>query len=329
MIKELIARKIVNRAESTEPDIEQWDAVQVPTDPENFNDSFYFTGHGRDGSYVITRLGLRSGGYTEIWFNCKFPEAGTIGFKRRDETRGRGIAFGPLEYEPIEAGKKWKITFRGMADFAGVEKELFFEATFRAQTRVIDFRRDADHDSLARYLAKEKWSLGWFKKLRDLSQVHYEQGGTLSGSIQYDGRRESFELMGLRDHSFGIRDWKAMKRHLWMSALFEDGSCLNISLVSYAFLPFMHSGYYAKGDEVVAVSEADDFSLVPQGDPVGKSFVLNFSLGEKKTAITCNLNDAVDYTMMASYQICEGVASFTWEDKSGAGICEIGVGLEP
>ena len=61
-----------------------------------------------------------------------------------------------------------------------------------------------------------------------------------------------------------------------MSALFEDDSCLNISLVSYSFLPFMHSGYYAKGDEVIAVSEADDFSVVPLDNPVGNSFVLNF-----------------------------------------------------
>jgi hypothetical protein len=329
MIKELIARKIVNRAESTEPDIEKWDGLQIPTDPEKFNDSFYFTGHSRNGSYVITRLGLRSGGYTEIWFDCKLPQAGKISFKRRDEIRGEGITFGPLTYEPIAAGKKWKIIHQGRCEVGGVETEIFFNATFEAHTRVIDFKRDADYKSVARYLAKEKWTIGWFKKLKDLSQVHYEQGGTLSGFIQYEGKKENFELMSLRDHSFGTRDWKAMMRHLWLSALFEDGSCLNISLVSYSFLSFLHSGYYAKGDEVIPVTKADDFSVVPEGDPVGDSFVIHFSLGDRQTSITCQVNDAVDYTMMASYRICEGVASFTWDDKPGAGICEIGVRLDP
>jgi len=324
VIKEWIARKIVNRAESTESDVTLWDALQKPTDPENFNDSFYFTGHDFNGSFVITRLGFRSSGHTELWFDCNFSESGRVSFKVKNESRGEGISYGPLEYICLEPTKKWKIVFQGKADVSGTEKDVSFEAVFDAVSRVIDFKKDADHLSLARYLAKEKWSLKWFRKLKDLSQVHTEQAGRLKGFIEYDNKKETFDLMSVRDHSFGTRDWKAMIRHLWVTVLFEDDSSLNISLVSYEFISFLHSGYYIKGDDVMAVTDSDDFGVVPSGDPRGKSFTLNFSLGNEKKSIICNVNDVVDYTMMKSYKMYEGIASFTLDGKRGVGICEIG-----
>ncbi len=293
--------------------------------PLNFNDSYYFTGHDSRGSALVTRIGFRGNGSTELWFDMLLPETGPISLPRGNHPRGEGISCGPVKYSCIDPGAVWEIVCTGPMLVSGKENDIFLTARFFASTPVIDFKRHTDSMSLAKYLAGQKWSREWFNKLKDLSQVHYEQGGSLHGRIAVNGKDQVFELRALRDHSFGIRDWNAMRRHAWISVLFDDGRVLNISMVSYSFLPFMHSGYLAGNNYILPVTDASDFSAIFSPPLQGKSSDLNFTVnGGLHARLIMSVENELVYTMGTSYIVHEGIADFTLGCVQGRGIYEYG-----
>ena len=199
------------------------------------------------------------------------------------------------------------------------------ELVFQADAPIVDFGAHGDSWSLARYLAGQKWSRAWLEKLRDLRQVHYEQGGTLSGRITLDGQVREVSLPEIRDHSFGARNWKAMRRHVWLMALLDDGSNINLSLVSYDFFPYMHSGYRIRNGVIEPVTQAPRFEDIPPNNPKGSSFDCSFRVGKAKTlTLRCQVDDLLEYTMNNEYRFSEGLATFSFGTRKGVGVCESG-----
>ena len=45
----------------------------------------------------------------------------------------------------------------------------------------------------------------------------FEQGGAVQGGFSFADRSGRFETRGWRDHSWGVRDWKAMHHYKWIS----------------------------------------------------------------------------------------------------------------
>lgn len=67
----------------------------------------------------------------------------------------------------------------------------------------------------------------------DLSQQvwttnHYEQHCNISGHLEYDGKRIELKGTGLRDHSWGPRDYSRLGRHIWAHAQWPDGRAFMI-----------------------------------------------------------------------------------------------------
>jgi hypothetical protein len=327
MIKQLLAYLLVSRSESSSGDLSLIEKRQFPTDPLNFNDSFYFTGHDEHGTFLITRLGFRAQENTEVWFDMNVPGLGTLTMPNTTFDRGDDITWGPLEYRCKEPGKSWHICYDGPLILDGRKKIIGgLDLLFEGSMPVFNFKKDGDTSSIARSLAQEKWSRDWFMKLKDISQVHYEQGGTMRGTLRAGKRSYTLDLRAMRDHSFGTRDWNAMNRHVWLAALLENGEFINISLVSYDFLSFMTAGYIARGEKIFPVTRAGDFGRVPYGSPLGKAFVVPFDAGKKMKGLEliCNTTDCRTYPMGGSYTIHEGIADFVFNTIKGRGICEFG-----
>ena len=163
------------------------------------------------------------------------------------------------------------------------------------------------------------------EKLRDLGQVHYEQRGSLRGRIQVNGRLHEVALPAVRDHSFGARNWKAMRRHVWLMALLDDGSAVNLSLVSYDFLPYMHSGYRIRHGVIEPVTRAPRFEDLPAGNSMNSSFDCSFRVGRDETlTLHCRVDDLLEYMMGDEYRFFEGLATFQLGTVKGVGVCEFG-----
>jgi hypothetical protein len=116
-----------------------------------------------------------------------------------------------------------------------------------------------------------------------------------------------------------------MRRHLWLMALLEDGSQVNLSLVSYDFLPYMHSGYRARQGLIEAVTRGPRFEDIPADNGRGSVFDCSFRVGKAETlTLRCRVDDILEYTMSDQYTFSEGLATFSLGALKGVGICEIG-----
>lgn len=326
MIKRTTAYMMIKRGEKQSPLLEEMEALQIP--PENnpaFNDSFYFTGHDEKGTWLITRMGFRGDGSNEFWFDLNIPGVGTLTSPPKKHERGSDITLGPLAYRCITPGKTWQITFDGPMILENKNVEVKAHLRFEKTTRIVNFKRDVDSWSIAGHMARQKWTRAWFEKLKELSQVHIEQGGRITGTVTVDGSEHPVALRALRDHTYGTRNWEAMVRHVWLAALMEDNSVINIALVNYSFLPFLHSGYVGLENTILPVTGTGDFSDVPAGDPTGKSFTLPFRYrGGGKHELEVEVFDKCTYGMGTGYTIYEGTARFSLNGKKGVGISEFG-----
>lgn len=61
---------------------------------------------------------------------------------------------------------------------------------------------------------------------RTMSLGHYEQFVHVAGEVQVDGRTYAVNGRGLRDHSWGPRDWAGPLCYRWVTAALDDGSAL-------------------------------------------------------------------------------------------------------
>ncbi len=314
-MKKLLAYLLVHRSRKKDTDLATLEQRQTPDGSPFFNDSFYFCGRGDDGTSLVFRLGYRPGQETELWCDLLLPGLG----------RFRALDPG-LRFECKEPAKTWTISYAGPMETQGRTATVSVSLVFTADSPIVDFGANGDAWGLATALAAQKWSRSWLEKLRDLRQVHYEQCGRVSGRVEVDGRVREVSLPAVRDHSFGARDWNAMRRHAWLMALLEDGSHVNVSVVGYEFLPYMHSGYRMRNGVIEPVTLAPRFEDLPAGNPKGITFDVGFRAGRsERLTLSCTVDEVLEYTMSGAYTFFEGCAKFRMGNVKGVGICELGI----
>jgi hypothetical protein len=328
-VKKWLAYLMVHRSAHGKQDFAAFEARQAPDGSPHYNDSFYFCGRDHDGTSLVFRMGFRPGRETELWCDLVLPGRGRFRAPSSTGRDGGGLACCGLSFACREPGRAWSVTYAGPMHSEGRTVDVALDLSFQADAPIVDFGAHGDSWSLAGHLASQKWTRAWLSKLRDLRQVHYEQGGRLGGRIAVDGKQITVSLPAVRDHSFGARDWAAMRRHAWLMALLEDGRHVNLSLVGYDFLPYMHSGYRVAGGAIEAVTAAPRFDDLPAGNPAGRSFDCAFRVGARESlTLKCTVGDVLEYTMGGGYHFFEGCASFRLGETKGVGICEIGTAID-
>ena len=63
---------------------------------------------------------------------------------------------------------------------------------------------------------------------------HYEQPGSMAGTIVVDGHRHGLAGAGLRDHSWGVRDWQAVPYWRWFGMVVDPDTFLVVNNVGTA-----------------------------------------------------------------------------------------------
>jgi hypothetical protein len=61
------------------------------------------------------------------------------------------------------------------------------------------------------------------------SKFHYAQHHRFEATLEFDGQVRAFSGKGLRDHSWGPRDWRKMGHTTWMQARRDDGYCFSVT----------------------------------------------------------------------------------------------------
>ena len=173
----------------------------------HWQESFYFnwaSGDGRD--FGLTRLGYSwaTGKADGIAVMLRDGRAegvhASIGADTGDRgtlSAAEGLRVGGLRFTMVEPLTRWRIELDGPNGF---------DLTWTAFTPAVDFHEHLDGPRI---------------------QEHFEQSGTVGGTVRRDGREERFSGLGQRDKSWGLRDWNGLEGWDWIAGQFGEDLAFN------------------------------------------------------------------------------------------------------
>jgi hypothetical protein len=195
--------------------------LQAPGAEGQWSDSFYFGG-GDAETTLYTRIGRRPNedvveGALGIWTpDGRF----VLGFGRTADLEL--IQAGPVAYECALPFELWRLRIDGRA---------------RASARAEDVATDpGSYEQL--HLSGELRFAAWTGPVSFASGLtgsvaasHYEQPGSLFGSIEVGDATSAVAGRGMRDHSWGVRDWQAVPYWRWFGIAVDPRNFLMVNNV--------------------------------------------------------------------------------------------------
>jgi hypothetical protein len=190
-----------------------------------YNESTYYN-FASPGSGVVGWLriavqpGRPTGQATALVF---LPQGETLmSFERVKETDSGALAVGPIAIQVDEPHRRQRLSFDGPVSMFAEPRVLSdpgpaFRAAPTADLR-IEVAVTGNGDSFGTSgedqanILEETMALG-----------HYEQFILLEGALQVGDQRYPIGGGGLRDHSWGPRDWAGPLYYRWITASFDDG----------------------------------------------------------------------------------------------------------
>jgi len=328
MVKYFLARKMVGRKRSRSLPLTDLEKLHLQPEVSGYNDSIYFSGWQNDGLSFVTRQAFRSDKENENWLKIHIPGEGVWGFENRQLPAGKGFVQGPLEYHNDIPGSLWILKYKGPVSKDEVEEEVLLDISWKGIGPVIDFdRQGALLENTARQIAQQSWSREFFRKLRELHKVHYEQAGSVAGRIVFRGKEYVFNGHGVRDHSFGRRSWEGWDRHIWYLGVLEDGRYFNASIIDYDFIKDLKAGYLGDASAAETLAGLPSFSELSLKEPLPAEVELPLQLrpGEEKKLLKVRMKAFFPFLMDDTYHIRQALAHFSLDGVPGMGIAEMGI----
>ncbi len=299
-------------------------------DPENplFNDSSYFLGRGEDGSFMVVRMAFRNSREPEYWLDFHLAGSGTYHLEQMNLETGPDFRIGDLQFTCQEPAKLWQITYSGPVQKNGNMHEISLNLHFTGSRPLVNFKHISLPEDMAPVIAAEKWTKGFFQKLKEIRKVHVEQGGYIQGTITIDGNTFEVNWRSIRDHSWGTRSWKTWKRHIWMSGVLDNGEAFNLSMVSYEFLGQLSAGYVTEGELLHYFSQLPAMDTFASEPLIPESAVIHFTSRDGvKHTMEVHVPREFKFTMDGVYYIHEGMGDFVLDGIPGKGVAEFGLNL--
>ncbi|XP_064640446.1 rifampicin phosphotransferase-like [Lineus longissimus] len=293
----------------TRPTLDEMEEIQPLVDDPNALDCVYFCGMNQDGVGLVARFGRRVNHTAEIWLVLNVPDVGYFQHPIHPHcilhnTLGGKYEGGGLKIELLEPKRRWKVSYNGLLrkglcntwdqnDRNGAEySHVKFSFIFECYTDIFNFDTDMDARALSDAVARETWSKRFFSQLKEKHQTHYEQFGEMRGSLAIDGQSDKLvTLRGVRDHTYGIRDWHSFHRYAVHYITTELGHAMMVGVISMPGTGMSHMtvGYVFKssGYPVVTVSEASiDLPSFGENKNPPTEYEFNFTAGGEKYNVT-------------------------------------------
>ena len=306
---------------------------------QNYNDSFVFQGSDASGNLIMTRLGFREdGSMVEVWLwmvikGSKY--AMTDNYVKLDKPNAKTIEAKGLVFNCIDdANNTWRITYRGPISPDVTHCEL--DVIFKAESLMYHSGIHMNVMTFAKAMAEMKWSRDYFKHLSSETQCRIEQGGTMTGSIIFDGDKLDIDMLSIRDHSWGKRNWAFMKRYIWNILCLEEDLVINgrkFRYLVYATVnygnTFRHlvTGWIAGKENVLPIVAASDMAQLGEDGIIPEKFETKFrARGSPVFTIKTSRSKSEHsfFTQENQFEICEAHCTISINGIRGYGMSEFG-----
>lgn len=324
----------------------EYSNVRVPplpgTDIENYNDSFVFQGSDREGSLFMTRIGFRKGGReAEVWLWMVLEGKKYVidrDLVELDPEDQATISAGGITYTCLDREKStWRITCEGKLN--GGKVECSVDLTFTPRSEIYHSGIHMSPWSFAKAMSEMKWSREYFNRLRSENQTRIEQGGVLQGQVVVNGKKVSLDLPGIRDHSWGKRDWTYINRYIWNILSFQHDIMINNEAYRYLVYTtvdygssFRHlvTGWIGGENSVLPIVEASDMSALGVDGTIPEFFLTRFRARGGPVMQIKYRRSRIEHpwiTQQGGFEINEAQCRCRVGEARGSGMSEFGFAL--
>ncbi|MEI7980494.1 MAG: hypothetical protein WCI71_02505 [Bacteroidota bacterium] len=328
MLKNIIARQMVKRTKRRRFPVDYLERKHVDQTEPYPNDSSYFYGGDKEGNAFITRMAFREPKRAnEFWLDFYLKGFGFYGLRSSPGAEGPGFQQGALKWEPVEVGKIWRVTFEGtVMDKNEKAHYCKINLVFTGDHQIYDFALSSDHHAIASAIASEKWTKAFFHHMKDTHQVHYEQTGTIKGTIVLDENHFALNMMGSRDHSFGSRNWHTWDRHYWITGVSDAGIHWTVTTIKWQFLGRLTAGFITAPDGTTdAIIDCTDLETVSREQLLPDHGMVKIKTKSGKTHIMeFWRHGEFPYLHDGKYMMREGIGSYKFDGIDGVGMVEFG-----
>jgi hypothetical protein len=305
---------VATRTESITPAHDAW---LEPGPEQQWSDSFYFGGGDGEGLAFYSRIGRRPNeGVTEGALGIWLPEQGfLLAFARGGVDDA--IACGPVAFSSQLPLVLWELELSGRG-------RLFERAEHVASAR--DRYREVDVGGRVRFTA-------WLDPLSfrsglavGVASAHYEQPGSVAGVIEVDGRRRALVGRGLRDHSWGVRDWQHVPYWRWFGLVVDPDTFLLVNNVGLADGGETAGGFLMRDGSLSPIVACDTESELDPALGCQRSFSARArDEAGRETVIEGRAIEVAPLRQRRQDRltiVSEGLTEYSWEGRRGIGISE-------
>jgi hypothetical protein len=291
---------------------------QRPGPEEQWSDSFYFGGGDGRGLAFYSRIGRRPNeGIVEGALGVWLPEQGFLLSFARERSDEPSIACGAALFECLEPLRSWELLFEGHG--------RLFERAEHIATRREDYREVHVTGSLL--------FTAWGSPLSfrsglstPVASSHYEQPGSLSGAIAVEGLRRPVEGKGIRDHSWGVRDWQQVPYWRWFGFIADPENFLMLNNVGLTDGGETAGGFLMRGGVLAPIVTGATESELDSELGYQRSF--RASATDEQGRETLLEGRALEVASLRQRRagrltlVNEALTEYRWEGRSGTGISE-------
>jgi hypothetical protein len=288
-----------------------------PGDEQQWSDSFYFGGGDGEGLAFYSRIGRRPNeGVTEGALGIWLPGQGfLLSFARAG--LGDAIECGPVAFACGAPLVLWELELSGGG-------RLFERAEHVATAR--DRYRDVDVAGRLRFTA---WldPLSFGSGLAEgVASAHYEQPGSVAGVIEVDGRRRALVGRGLRDHSWGVRDWQRIPYWRWFGLVVDPDTFLLLNNVGLEGGGETAGGFMMRDGLLSPIVACETRSELDPALGCQRSFTARArDEAGRETLIEGRAIEVAPLRQRRRDRLTivnEGLTEYSWEGRRGIGISE-------
>jgi hypothetical protein len=290
---------------------------QLPGREEQWSDSFYFGGGDGQGLAFYARIGRRPNeGVTEGALGIWLPGQGfLLSFARTG--LADPIAAGAIGFECTVPLVLWELKIDG-------EGRLFERAEHVAT------RRDAyETVPVSGALRFTGWHepVSFRSGLTDaVASAHYEQPGSVAGAIDAGGTRHAVAGRGMRDHSWGVRNWQGVPYWRWFGMIADPDNFLVLNNVGTAEGGEVAGGFMMRDGTLAPIESCETEAELDPELGCQRSFVARArDAAGRETTLSGRAREVAPLRQRRDGRLThvnEALTDYEWEGRRGTGISE-------
>lgn len=162
------------------------------------------------------------------------------------------------------------------------------------------------------------------KHSKNVASEHLEQYGKIKGTLLIEDKSYEINALGERDHSWGVRDWTAPKRWVWLTCQFNKEFAFNITKLTVAEGD-IDAGFIHKNGKTQPIKKVSiDTAYSKHHEPILFNLSMTTTLNktfEMQASVKDKIHVPFENNKTRSLMY-ENLAKYTYKDDTGYGIAE-------